>query len=337
MSQQDKINNTMSSTSPSTPATREAASLLFVWSVFALVEGTIRMVTNSKPSMDVDYFDSQNRTVIPVAYLLAGGVAEVIFAIAGCYVAMYSLLFNKNDTKVTTNFLIMQTVLGWFVFTTFVLASPIFCFIYSEATEIFTKGQMQSLIVLGNMLGSICFCWALQGGQFLMGMRLLSAQRGDLVTSNATRAKVWSGNVVAAAFSTLFVGIMLSAEGFTSTTAPIGLPPHVVWRPMLSIFTGVVMLAYGITGWMASNDAKVNEYMPSMWVLTTTMMMLNFSWTFGIVPGLAPPIPGAAQHIGLIFSVTILPLFHAHRAHYPKVESSAADMPQAVTETDSQV
>lgn len=306
------------------------------------------MVSNSKPSADVDYFtnsDDAGNTIIPVAALLAGGVAEVLFGIAGCYLAIASLVYNYNNVKTTIGFLIMQSILGWFVFITYVVADPILAAINTEANDLLSLSERRSLIILGNMLGSITFCWALQGGQFVMGLRLLAAQKGQEVSAarNALRAKVWSGNVLAAAFSTLFVGIMLAAKDFTSDTAPIGLPPHVIWYPSISIVTGLVMFAYGVLGVMASNNSVINnKYMPAMWMLTTTMMMVNFSWTFGIVPGLAPPIPGAAQHIGLIFSVTILPMFHAHRAHnsiesddLPKSAESSSDFDEEKQVTDS--
>ena len=72
------------------------------------------MVSNSKPTPDVDYFtdtDDSGNTIIPVAALLAGGVAEVLFGIAGCFLAMASLLYNYNNTKTTIGFLIMQSIL----------------------------------------------------------------------------------------------------------------------------------------------------------------------------------------------------------------------------------
>lgn len=306
--------------STSTPRIKECAALLFAWSVFALIEGVIRMTSNSKPSLDVDYWATENAAgnqIMPVGALLIAGVAEVLFGILGCYVAFLSLLLDINSPKLTTLFLFIQVPCGWFVFLTYVIASPIIGATNAQGNDLLSQSEQRSLIILGNMLGSICFCWALQGGQFIMGTRLLAAQKGqaDSKAKNKMRAMVWAGNMLAAAFSTLFVGSLLASKNFTSTTAPVGAPPHVVWFPAISIVTGVVMFLYGIMSCMATGSEGMNNMMHMGWLVCTTMMMVNFSWTFGIVPGLAPPIPGAAQHVGLIFSVTILPIFHTHRAH----------------------
>ena len=145
--------------------------------------------------------------------------------------------------------------------------------------------------------------------RFIMGLRLLAAQKGvaETKSKNIMRAMIWGVNMVLAAFSTLFVGSMLASKDFTSTTAPIGLPPHVVWFPAISIVSGIIMLAYGALSLMATKNESLNtQFMPLMWMVATTAMMVNFSWTFGIVPGLAPPIPGAAQHIGLILSLSLI-------------------------------
>lgn len=279
------------------------------------------MTSNSKPAVGVDYWATKDAAtgnqIMPVGALLIGGVAEVLFGILGCYVSFLSLLLDINSTKLTTLFLAIQVPCGWFVFLTFVIASPIIAATNATGNDLLSQTEQRALIILGNMLGSICFCWALQGGQFIMGTRLLAAQKGqaDSTGKNKMRAMVWAGNMLAAAFSTLFVGSLLASKGFTSTTAPVGAPPHVVWFPAISIVTGIVMFLYGILSCLATGSAGMNDKMAMGWLICTTMMMVNFSWTFGIVPGLAPPIPGAAQHVGLIFSVTILPIFHTHRAH----------------------
>lgn len=91
------------------------------------------------------------------------------------------------------------------------------------------------------------------------------------------------------------------------------------------------MMVYGIMGVISAQDKLMaTKWLPMMWAVTTVAMMINFSWTFGIVPGLAPPIPGAAQHAGLILSVTILPVYHAWRAHH-----CSSSSPKTNTETNS--
>ena len=299
--------------------------MLLLFSFFALIEGIIRMTTYSKPSADVDYFDNAGGTAVPVVVFLTAGVAETLFGIAGIYVAVYQLLFRMGHPTVTLGFAIGQGILGWFVFIVFVLVGPIVAASNTNGIDgLLTPREHAALLIFGNLLASFSFCWALQGGQFIMALRLWQSQMGMVVLrrKNALRAVVWSGNVIAAAISTLYVGALLSSKGFSSTTGPVGAPPHVVWVPGLSIICGLIMLAYGVLGLLTAYPSPTNTtlattYMPLAWGITTTAMMINFSWVFGIVPGLAPPIPGAAQHAGLILAVTLLPVFHVWQAHYP--------------------
>ena len=128
--------------------------------------------------------------------------------------------------------------------------------------------------------------------------------------------------MMVAALSTLYVGVVLDSAGVGTSAnshVPIGIPPHVVRFPLLTMSTGLVMLAYGGLGlWAAHHRTIAVDVLPWAWVITTVMMLVNFSWTFGIVP--VPPIPGAAQHAGLVWAVTILPVFHAWRSHVELVD-----------------
>lgn len=315
----------MTETPSNSPRVNEASCMLLLFSFFALIEGIIRMTLNSKPSADVDYFDTAGGTQIPVLVFLIGGIAETFFGMAGIFVAFFQLFFCKGNRTVTFSFAIIQAVLGWYVFIVFVLAAPIKDAINTTGIpDLLTRSEHVSLIILGNLLGSVNFCWALQGGQFIMILRLYNAQRKvpEMPNRAALRAMVWSGNQIVAAISTLYVGALLDTKGFTSTTAPIGAPPHVVWFPVLSIITSIIMLAYGVIGLLSAKSRMLTtQVLPWAWVVATVAMMINFSWVFGIVPGLAPPIPGAAQHAGLILAVTVLPVFHAWRAHFPLVDS----------------
>lgn len=304
---------------PNSKRVSEAAALLTLFSFFALIEGIIRMTSNSKPAVGVDYWDTAEGTKVPVGAFLAAGVAEVLFGTTGIFVGFFQLFFEQGSTAITIAFAILQAVLGWFVFLTFVIAAPVLAARGTMGNDLLSQNEHRALIIFGNLLGSVNFCWALQGGQFVMIMRLLAAQKNqpENLGRNALRSKVWAMNQVVAAGSTLFVGFLLLSKDFTSTTAPVGAPPHVVWFPLISIITGAIMLAYGVAAMVASGNIHAADRLPVLFVLCTLAMMVNFSWTFGIVPGLAPPIPGAAQHAGLVFSVTLLPIIHAWRAHYP--------------------
>ena len=166
-------------------AIKESAGLLLVFSMFALVEGTLRMVGQSKPSVGVDYWatvDGNGDSIVPVGVLLIAGVGEVIFGILGIYLALYSLLFNHNNKRLTVAFLVIQAILGWFVFICFVIVTPIFAAMAAQGNDLLSQAEQRTLIIFGNMLGSICFCYALQGGQCIMGFRLYNAQEGKQVT-----------------------------------------------------------------------------------------------------------------------------------------------------------
>ena len=313
----------------------EAAALLLLFSFFALIEGIIRMTINSKPvgGDGLDYWDHNEWTQVPIGVLLAAGCAEVLFGTLGIFIGFFQLFFEQGSATVSLLFAIVQAILGWFVFLTFVIAAPVFAVRNTEGVpDLLSQTEHQYLIIIGNLLGSVTFCWALQGGQFIMILRLMRAQQGRPEQGNALRALVWSGNQIVAAGSTLYVGFVLLLKDFESTTMPVGVPPHVVWFPVLSIVSGAIMFAYGAAGVLAANSAGVAQRLPALWVLCTLAMLVNFSWTFGIVPGLAPPIPGAAQHAGLVFSVTLLPVIHAWRAHHPVSAEDTATMTKASME-----
>jgi len=153
-----------------------AASFLFFVSFFALIEGIIRMTSNSKPSVDVDYLDTAGGTQIPVLVFLLGGVAEVLFGMSGIVVAFFQLFFRQGTPPPTFGFVILQAVLGWFVFLTYVIAAPLLAARNAPGIDdLLSVTEHRSLIVLGNLLGSVTFCWALQGGQFIMALRLYAA------------------------------------------------------------------------------------------------------------------------------------------------------------------
>lgn len=278
------------------------------------------MTAWSKPSIDVDYFDSNNGTEVPPIILVSAGAIEVFFGTYGFCVGLFQFLFDRGSPRITLWFILLQTTLGWIVFTTFVLVQPIRTARFAPGVDgILTPREHRIFLLMGHLLGSINFCLALQGGQFVMATRLYVAQRRDPEYRGLTvvRAMLWSFNVLVAAISTLYVGSLLDTKGFSSSTMPIAAPPHVVWYPRMSIVTGLVMLAYGVAGCMAARNKQVaTNVLPVMWIIVTVTMMINFSWTFGIVPGLGPPIPGSAQHAGLVMSVTILPLYYSWRAHY---------------------
>jgi hypothetical protein len=286
----------------------EAAGLLLVWSMLVTVEGTIRLVlaANPKGGLTPD-------AGFPPAALLAGGVAEVTFGTAGILLAVAILLFKQRNKAVLHAFLVVQSVLGWFVFFTYVFAVPLYAADkLREGRFGLALGLDRFLIVLG-IVTSVSWCAALQAGQFILAARCmrLIAGKSESRKTLALRAAVWAAFTALAGAATSLTGVLVLAKADSSSPhlPPPAYPPNVSIYPELLVATGLVTLMWGLLGVSAalSDKAALLSLFNGTWF---ALFFINLV-TFALVLGKAPDgvlAFAAAQHSVLSFAYTLLPV-----------------------------
>lgn len=284
----------------------EAAALLTLWSALVINEGAIRLI-DSDPAAGLSEGGRPPRVV-----LFLGGLLEVTFGLIGLYIGMAGFIFRWYDTNVTKLGIAVQTLFGYYVFAVFVFVQP--AYRATDLTEPMLEGlsigQSKFLIAMGVMT-SFHFCLALQGGQFVFLARLVCAGTGkDFLkqnTGNTMRAIFWNANLAFSGLWTLITGAVVHANvGGGTLDAPFESPPNVGRLPSLTIWTGLLMLLFGLAG-VALAVGKMRA--PSMFYITGGYVylsaFLNFTIVqFGVIN--APPAGPIAVHAGLVFMVVFL-------------------------------
>lgn len=315
----------------------EAAGLLALWSAAVTVEGLVRFVT-ADATQDL-LPDSRPSTVVPPLLPFLGALFEVAFGVMGLMVAIVELAFASGGVVPTLAFLAAQVPLSWFTYVVWVFLLPAYQWRLNNTTplggpeDVLSVANTHGLIATG-VITSVAFCAALQGGQFVFGLRLLAFQAQQAVEAppalltvglgyNRLRAMFWSALMVVGGGGTLAAGIILTiAIGGGRVSAPnfFSFPPHVGVFPIQSIVTGGVMIAHGLVGLVAAAVAgrgalgrtTVTWHVhttPLVWVV----LLLNFCLVqvAAIGPSGAAGGPGrasfaAAVHAGLTLVSTFI-------------------------------
>lgn len=292
----------------------EAAALLTLWSALVINEGAIRLI-DSNPAGGL----SEGGRPPPVVLFL-GGLLEVVFGLVGLCIGMAGFIFRWYDTNVTKLGIAVQTLFGYYVFAVYVFVAPAYraADLEGPILEGLSIGQSRLLIAMGIMT-SFHFCLALQGGQFVFYARLICAGTGrDFLkqnTGNTMRAIFWNANLAFSGLWTLITGAVLHANlGGGTLDVPFEVPPHVGKLPSLTIWTGLLLLLFGLAG-VALAVSKMR--VPSMFYITAGYVylsaFLNFTIVqFGVIDG-APSGP-IALHAGLVFMVVFLGPYFLHLA-----------------------
>lgn len=295
----------------------EAAALLTIWSILVINEGAIRLV-DSNPA--AGFTDGRPPNVV----LFLAGLAEVFFGLVGLFVGMAGFIFKWYNTNVTKASIIIQTLLGYFVFAVYVFVRPAF-----QATDLteptlegLTLGEQKFIIALG-VLTSFHFCLALQGGQFVFFARLICAGTGkDFLMQkrgNRMRAVFWNANLGLAGVWTLITGALInSSVGGGKLNAPFQSPPNVGRLPGLTITTGLLMILWAAVGIFLAISSQ-----PAPWpyFLLSGVVYLFAYLNYTIVQfGLIVPKPNGsfggpvAMHGGLVYMVVFLGPYFLHLA-----------------------
>lgn len=294
----------MKSSSDRIASLQEAGALLLIWSVLVINEGAIRLI-DSNPAGGL----SGGRPSTAVVFL--GGLFEVIFGLVGVFLGFSAFILRKHNTLVTKASMVLQTVLGYYVFVVYVFVIP--AVRAADLTEPFATlslGQTKLLIVLG-VLTSFHFCLALQGGQFVFMARLVCAATGrDFLKQKSglrMRAMFWNGNFGFSGLWTLITGLLIAVEvGAGTLEKPFESPPNVGIMPVMTIVIGVVMIGWAAVG---MGVAGMRKGVPGWYFPGTAVVYLLAFGNFTIVQFgrlNEPPAGSVALHAGLVFMVVFL-------------------------------
>eukprot|EP00177_Eucheuma_denticulatum_P007032 GFKZ01012793.1.p1 GENE.GFKZ01012793.1~~GFKZ01012793.1.p1 ORF type:complete len:332 (+),score=34.94 GFKZ01012793.1:204-1199(+) len=292
----------------------EAAGLLTVWSLLVINEGSIRL-NASQPAAGLS---SDGRP--PNTVLFLGGLFEVFFGLLGLFLGLAAFIRRYHSTILTKAAMVIQTVLGYYVFIVFVFVAPIFGAIDLSTPFLadlnFTDGQDRFFLALGIMT-SFHFCLALQGGQFVFMARLVCGATGqDFLkqrSGSKMRAVFWNANMGLAGLWTLITGVLLSSNHDSNVLdSPYFSPPNIGRIPGMTTFTGVVMMVWAVVGiTLALRKRIVSNLYFAMSALLYLIGFLNYALVqITIIPGF--PSDPIILHAGLIFMTVFLGPYFVH-------------------------
>lgn len=301
---------------------QEAAALLTIWSILVINEGAIRLMS-SNPSAGL----TGGRPSVSLMFL--GGLFEVFFGLLGLFLGLAAFILRLHNALLTKLSMVVQTILGYFVFIVFVFLVP--AFVAADMTEPsligLSLGQSKFLVVLG-ILTSFHFCLALQGGQFLFMARLVCAATGEDFLKQQTGAKMraifWNGNMGLAGVWTLITGILVAANVDSGILDMkfFDSPPNVGRVPGITMFTGAVMIIWAVVGMLmgmrAGKGAVPVAYYGGSGVVYL-IAFLNYGIVqFGLIEGFAAaPV---VLHAGLVFMTVFLGPYFVHVVSKEKEE-----------------
>lgn len=285
----------------------EAAALLTIWSLLVINEGAIRLI-NSNPALGLDR--EEENPAPGASVLFSAGLVEVIFGVVGLFVGMAGFIFRWFNKNVTIAAMVIQSLLGYYVFVVYVFLRPAFQARDLEIPFIgLSMGESKFLIALG-VLTSFHFCLALQGGQFVFFARLICAGTGtDFLkqsTGNRMRAIFWNVNFGLSGVWTVMTGALIQiSRGGGKLAKPYISPPNVGRLPGLTVATGVLIVVWALLGILL---ALSKSPAPSLYYFVSGLVYIFALLNYGILQfGFLPKNGGAvAMHNGLVYMVVFM-------------------------------
>eukprot|EP00177_Eucheuma_denticulatum_P000622 GFKZ01001116.1.p1 GENE.GFKZ01001116.1~~GFKZ01001116.1.p1 ORF type:complete len:386 (+),score=50.31 GFKZ01001116.1:41-1159(+) len=247
------------------PMYLEASALLLLWSFMVLIEGTVRF--NGLPLSDLGTQPSGRAH--PVA-LFIGALAEIIFALMGILLGVMALVFRWYNGMVIKAAMLVQGVLGIYVFTAFAIVNPAYV-AANPNVQLDGPGEMDGVpsrslfrwLTACGIFTSIHMCFALLGGQFMLMGRMVGAASGEdflkALSGTKLRAVFWHVNWALAGFWTFVFGCSWRAnEGTGGDGSMLALAgafelagafaPHFPGNVGYMIFVGLLVLLYAVKG-----------------------------------------------------------------------------------------
>lgn len=230
---------------------QKTAAMLSIFSVFLLVEGVVRVLSNTQPGAAGWDGDSN---VFPPVVLLISAIGEVVFATTGLWVGLGVLVFDVEHKMFTLLALACELVFGWFVYAVYTIADPAFQQA-RNATPIpeFNRNQSNTAQVFGYIFASMSYCAIMQGAQVFFTIQLWNIQRdkAEIYDRSYTTKRMFLYNfwVFLAGVSIIILGALLRDHvGAMRYFPPFVYPPNVVSYAAMTITTGCLELVYAFLG-----------------------------------------------------------------------------------------
>ncbi len=296
---------------------REAALLLAMWSILVMNEGVIRFIQHGQPAADSLFRGSPVRFWGP----MLGGLFEVIFGLFGLGVGLAGGIMGYFSKPLTLALLVVQTLLGWYVFIDFVIIIPSFRIANAAAPMLNLSMSASKAFGALGILTSVAWCLALQGGQFVFICRLMAfGDNSDFLLQRSgakARAIFWNVNyLLAGVWATASAVILLANNVGAITPAPFFAPPNVGRIPVYLFITGLLMIVwplFGIVISLMNRASTVKKY------ALCSFFVFVFVWghytigQLGYIAGnpapSAVPAAGGAMHNHLAMMLTFLPVY----------------------------
>jgi len=132
---------------------------------------------------------------------------------------------------------------------------------------------------------------------------------------------------VFAGLSTAVAGVLLLANGAGAGRVAAGLfaaPPHVGVFPLMTLLTGLSMVATGLMGMAATGSSALLRPFLVVTVANYVLMYMNFTVVqVGAIRPSGPP-EAAAFHSGLVLLTVLIGPYFAMAAHKARAEAAAS-------------
>eukprot|EP00121_Abeoforma_whisleri_P008490 Awhi_evm1s7796 len=326
--------NGLRDSDPLSPAQLQAAGFLAIFSCFVLVEGATR--TSMQVLRVRSIGTSGNSDVFSPLALLVGALLEVIFGALGLIVAIGVLLYARINPKFIMATLFIQ-LLGWYTLAVFTFVNPII----GNRSYNGLSGWRSRFVLACDILGYICYCTILQGGQMFFTWKIWTYKRGNRVHHTVNFYRFWLLISVVFLFlvglAQLCIGAVtlheLGSGRLNSSEAFIAMP-YAVFYPIINVIVGIVVICgalYAMYNTFTYRQHDKYNVGKVSGMLTYFAPLMLFVWLvqlscMGFVQASYARFPSlTAMLTGLTFLISVLPVIldAKMRTAFPRVRSSS--------------
>lgn len=292
----------------------EASLLLAFWSILVMNEGAIRFAAEGRAGAANLFGGVPMR--FPNAFLAA--LFEVIFGLFGLFVGLAGGVLKYFNKTLHYTLLVVQSILGWYVFVVYVFILPAFRIANEEAPQLGLSEAASKAFGVMGILTSLSWCLALQGGQFVFICRSLAyAGYSDFLAQRKgakMRAIFWSLNYTFAGLWALVGAIIIinGTNGVGVTKGPFFAPPNVGRLPILLLVVAAVMVLWPLVGIALAVTGKVRAIKKYTFASFFVFLVVYANYVliqFGFMSGNPAPPANVANGAGMHNHLTMMLAF----------------------------
>jgi hypothetical protein len=210
-----------------------------------------------------------DKDTFPPILLILGAVFEVFFGMVGLLNGLGVLCFGVNSPAATIVTMTSQLVFGWFTLCVYVFALPAFNQRHNQSPPVFPSGafdehQQRVAVAWGYIIGSITYCFSMQGFGFFVALQLYLAQVGKRESApvkSFPRLVTYSLIVLFGGVGMLVLGGMVrKEEGVHLINGVYVYPPNIVKYANLTIVSGVLLVSYALFGLVCAFQKGLSRF-----------------------------------------------------------------------------